>query len=179
MSRKLNIAIDIDDTLADTTDYLQPYIAEYFGAALSDVQEQGIAYEKLPEPWRKDTVAFLKAYVDRVIPFTPFKPDAAWGVNALRAVMHGGTGLNTLTSAYSSAHGLGTAWREAYSRTLEQLHALSADVVLGNHPNQTCTFEKAAAKTGEYNPFIDPTEWPRFLAQCRERFDKMIMDDPL
>lgn len=86
MSRKLNIAIDIDDTLADTSDYLQPYIAEYFGVPLSEVQ--GVAYEKLPEPWRKDTVAFLKAYVDRVIPFTPFKPDAAWGVNALRARGH-------------------------------------------------------------------------------------------
>jgi len=97
----------------------------------------------------------------------------------LRAAMHGGTGLNTLTSAYSRAHQLGTAWREDYSRTLENLKTLSADVVLGNHPNQTHTFEKAAAKNDAYNPFIDGTQWRRFLADCRERFIKMIKDDPL
>lgn len=88
MSSKLNIAIDIDDTLTDTATYLQPYIAEYFGAELSEVREKGISYEKLPEPWKKDTIAFMKAYFDRVIPYTPFKPDAAWGVNTLRAAGH-------------------------------------------------------------------------------------------
>ena len=88
MSRKLNIAVDIDDTLTDTATYLQPYIAEYFGADLAEIREKGISYEKLPEPWKKDTVAFMKAYFDRVIPYTPFKPDAAWGVNALRALGH-------------------------------------------------------------------------------------------
>lgn len=88
MSRKLNIAIDIDDTLTETATYLQPYIAEYFGVSLSEVREKGISYESLPEPWKKDAIAFMKAYFDRVIPYTPFKPDAAWGVNALRAAGH-------------------------------------------------------------------------------------------
>ena len=97
----------------------------------------------------------------------------------LRAAMHGGTGLNTLTAAYSRAHGLGSAWREAYSCTLEKLKDLSVDVVLGNHPNQTHTFEKARAKTGAHNPFIDPKEWQRFLAECRNQFDKMVQNDPL
>ena len=99
--------------------------------------------------------------------------------SGLRAAMHGGTGLNTLTSAYSRAHQLGSAWREDYSRTLERLKTLSVDIVLGNHPNQTRTFEKAAAKTGAHNPFIDSAEWQRFLAGCRERFEQLVQRDPL
>jgi len=99
--------------------------------------------------------------------------------SGLRAAMHGGTGLNTLTSAYSRAHQLGTAWREDYRRTLEHLSVLTVDVVLGNHPNQTATFEKSIAKTDVYNPFVDSSEWQRFLAKCRERFEQMIKDDPL
>ena len=39
MKRMLNIAIDIDDTLTNTAEYLQPYIAEYFGVELAEVQE--------------------------------------------------------------------------------------------------------------------------------------------
>lgn len=97
----------------------------------------------------------------------------------LRAVMHGGTGLNTLTSAYSRAHGLGTAWREDYARTLDALEGIAADVVLGNHPNQTRTFEKAAARAAGHNPFIDPTEWRRFLASCRQKYEQMVQDDPI
>jgi len=88
MNRKLNIAIDIDDTLTDTAAYLQPYVAEYFGMKLSEVRAKGISYEKLPEPWQKDTIAFMKTYVDSVIPYTPFKPDAAWGVKTLHALGH-------------------------------------------------------------------------------------------
>ena len=30
----MNIAIDIDDTLTDSFDYFQPFVAEYFGAEL-------------------------------------------------------------------------------------------------------------------------------------------------
>ena len=97
----------------------------------------------------------------------------------LRAIMHGGIGLNTLTSSYSREHRLGASWRDAYSRTLDELRVLTADVVLGNHPGQSRTFEKAAARTGEHNPFIDPAEWQRFLADCRARFEQMLRDDPL
>jgi len=112
MSRKLNIAIDIDDTLTNTSDYLQPFIAEYFGVALSEVQEKQIAYENLPEPWKKDTVAFMKTYADRVVPDTPFKPDAAWGVNELRERGHRIIIITARTTAF---------YTDPYATTTEEL----------------------------------------------------------
>ena len=33
----MNIAIDIDDTLADSFDYFMPFVAEYFGMPLEEV----------------------------------------------------------------------------------------------------------------------------------------------
>lgn len=96
-----------------------------------------------------------------------------------RAIMHGGIGLNTQSSEYTRAHRLGTAWREDYRRTLERMTELTADIVLGNHPQQTNTFKKYAAKTEEHNPFIDPGEWQRFLSECKERFEQLVKDDPL
>lgn len=102
MKRSLNIAIDIDDTLTNTAEYLQPYIAEYFGMELAEVQEKGISYENLPDPWKKDAVAFMKTYFDRVIPNTPFKPDAAWGVNVLREQGHRIVIITARTTAFYS-----------------------------------------------------------------------------
>lgn len=131
MSRKLNIAIDIDDTLTDTATYLQPYIAEYFGAELSEVREKGVSYENLPKPWKKDVIAFMKGYFDRVIPYTPFKPDAAWGVNALREAGH----RIVIITARSTAF-----YTDPYATTVEELRrgGIAYDKLI-------CTQDKASA----------------------------------
>lgn len=97
----------------------------------------------------------------------------------LRAIMHGGIGLNTLASQYANRYGLGDAWRRAYAASLERLSALEADVVLGNHPQQADVFGKRARRTAEYNPFVDASEWGRFLARTKERFEQRLRDDPL
>lgn len=85
---RMRIAIDIDDTLTDSFDYFIPFVAEFFGAEENDLRRRGISYSTLPPAWKKDEFAFGKAYYDRIVPATPFKPDAAWGVNALRAAGH-------------------------------------------------------------------------------------------
>lgn len=84
----MNIAIDIDDTLTDSFDYFLPYVAEYFGADVRTLQAQGISYSNLPAAWKADELGFCKAYYDRIVPQTPFKPDAAWGVTQLRELGH-------------------------------------------------------------------------------------------
>jgi metallo-beta-lactamase class B len=96
-----------------------------------------------------------------------------------KAVMHGGIGLNTLTSAYTKQFGLGNEWREAYIHSLDSLLGLEADIVLGNHPKQTDTFGKQVRKTPEHNPFIDPTEWKRFIMETKQKYYKMVEKDPL
>ena len=84
----MNIAVDIDDTLTDTFDYLIPYAAEYFGVTAGELRERNISYSNLPYPWKEQELDFCKTYYDRVIEDTPFKPDAAWGIDRLRGLGH-------------------------------------------------------------------------------------------
>ena len=84
----MNIAIDIDDTLTDSFDFFQPYVAEFFGADPAELRARNISYSNLPPEWKSDELSFCRAYYDRIVPHTPFKPDAAWGIRQLRAMGH-------------------------------------------------------------------------------------------
>ena len=98
-----------------------------------------------------------------------FKPDV--GVNPGDVLKFG----NITVTAYSAAgHTPGTM---AYIFDLPG--GLKVDVVLGNHPGQSHTFEKLAARTPENNTFIDPTEWDRFLDETREWARKLLENDPI
>ena len=98
----------------------------------------------------------------------------------LKAAMHGGIGTNTLSAAYAKKRGLGSTWRDIFIRDLKGLYDLEVDIVLGNHPEQTNTFPKRDAMTETENPFIDPTEWNRFIANIEEnRYNKLMRDDPI
>ena len=150
----------------------------------------GIRYEPPMDAWFETDVAIAPGDVlqfGRITMTAYAAPGHTPGTMAyvftlpggLKVAMHGGVGLNTLTSDYARTHQLGSSWRDAYSRTMEQLLRLQVDVVLGNHPNQTSTFEKSAARTDTHNPFIDPTEWQRFLTGCLENFHQLLQRDPL
>lgn len=97
----------------------------------------------------------------------------------LKAAMHGGIGVNTVSAAYSRQYSLGSAWRDAYAASLDSLEDLKVDVVLGNHPNQSNTFEKLAARTEEHNTFVDPAEWRKFIENTRVMYLKAIENDPI
>ena len=84
----MNIAIDIDDTLTESFDYFLPYVAEYFDVDEETLRKQNISYSNLPKEWKKDEIGFCRAYYDRIVPGTPFKQDAAWGVKRLRELGH-------------------------------------------------------------------------------------------
>ena len=97
----------------------------------------------------------------------------------LKAAMHGGVGFNTLSSAYAKKRGIGTTWRDAFIRNLRALYDLEVDIVLGNHPGQSGTFRKMEQLGGEHNPFIDPTEWNRFLERREQLYLEMVEKDPM
>ncbi len=97
----------------------------------------------------------------------------------LKAAMHGGVGINTLSSAYSKRKNLGTTWRDAFIRNVRALYGLEVDIVLGNHPEQSKTFKKMARLGEEKNPFIDPTEWDRMMARCEEKYQQLQETDPI
>lgn len=84
----MNIAIDIDDTLTDSFDYFQPFVAEFFGADLNDLKSRRISYGNLPDEWKSRELEFCKKYYDATAALTPFKPDAKSGVDALKSAGH-------------------------------------------------------------------------------------------
>ncbi len=84
----MNIAIDIDDTLTESFDYFQPCVAEYFGVDLEEVRRRNISYGNLLPEWEDRALDFCRTYYDCVVPDTPFKLDACWGVEQLRKMGH-------------------------------------------------------------------------------------------
>ena len=55
----MKIGIDIDDTMADTFDYLMPYIAEFFDVDIKYLKDNNISYSNLPkEIWKKDKTLY-------------------------------------------------------------------------------------------------------------------------
>lgn len=84
----MNIAIDIDDTLADSFEYFMPFVAEYFGMPLEEVRERNISYSTLLPEWKERELDFCKKYYGPNVPDTPFKPGAAEAVRKLREMGH-------------------------------------------------------------------------------------------
>ncbi len=84
----MKIAIDIDDTLTDSVDYFRPFVAEYFGVTTGELKKRNISYANLPEEWKPRELAFYRAYFDRVVPETTFKPFAAKATEKLKNEGH-------------------------------------------------------------------------------------------
>lgn len=97
----------------------------------------------------------------------------------LKAAMHGGVGVNTLSNAYSKKKNIGTTWRDAFIRNVRALYGLEVDIVLGNHPGQSQTFQKMECMGEENNPFIDPAEWDRILRECEKKYENLQKNDPI
>lgn len=96
----------------------------------------------------------------------------------LTCAMHGGVGVNSMKLEYLNRHGLPVSLRDTFREGLHRLASEHVDVVLGNHPYQSRMDEKLARwDAGDRDAFIDPTYWPRFLADCEARFDKMIEEE--
>lgn len=72
----MNIAIDIDDTLTESFEYFQPYVAEYFNADIDELRRKNISYSNLPDEWKAHEIDFCKTYYDRIVEDTPFKTNA-------------------------------------------------------------------------------------------------------
>lgn len=84
----MNIAIDIDDTLTNTFEYLMPFVAEFYKKDLEELQRNNISYSNIPKEWRKYEWDFEKHYYDKSVVQTPFKKDAARYVRLLHQMGH-------------------------------------------------------------------------------------------
>lgn len=132
----MNIAIDIDDTLTESFSYFQPYVAEFFGVDLQTLRSHGISYSNLPPQLKNRELEFCKTYYDKIVPATPFKSDAAWGVARLKAMGHRILILTGRTTAFYTA---------PYATTAEELKngGIPYDKLI-------CTLEKGEACIREH-----------------------------
>ena len=98
----------------------------------------------------------------------------------LRGITHGGVGINTMASAYCKEHNLGHTWRDNYVASMEYAKTLQAEVLISNHPGQVDLFDILKTRTAEYNPFIDPEAWPKFIDKRMALYRKDIeIADPM
>lgn len=103
--------------------------------------------------------------------------DVTDGTTTLRAAMHGGVGRNSMRKEFLEEYGLTTEAREQFIPSIEKMMDERVDIMLGNHVGQNDTLGKAQRMTAAHNPFIDPSEWKRFLLENIEKYQQMIKEE--
>lgn len=98
-----------------------------------------------------------------------------------RAGTLGGAGMNSMAAAYMKKYDLPfEEWRGAFGKSIARCRQEKVDVFIGNHANQNNTAERCERLfAGDKLAFYDPEAWEEFLDGCRERLDKMNVDDPV
>lgn len=89
------------------------------------------------------------------------------------AAMHGGAGMNSLAASFLRSYGLPFSLRDDFRAGLERLRGERVDLVLGNHPGQSETVEKAAKVAVGETP-LDPSEWHRLLDTFENQLDALL-----
>ena len=64
--KTLNIGIDIDDTIANTFNYLMPAVAEFYNMDLDYLKENKISYTTLTPKMKEQELEFAKANFDKL-----------------------------------------------------------------------------------------------------------------
>lgn len=93
--------------------------------------------------------------------------------------MHGGAGMNTLCRPFMEQFG---NWhcREDFLKGIEKVYEKHVDIMLGNHTGHNHTLEKhqfMLENPERENPFIDPSEWKRYLDSIKEKFRIMLEEE--
>lgn len=93
----------------------------------------------------------------------------------IRVGMFGGAGANTLVKSYLASY---PDCRKDYMNSLNRLRQEKVDVFIGNHTwnNDTKGKYQKIIET-DTNPFVDWTEWTRFLDHCQNRLATLIAED--
>ncbi len=97
----------------------------------------------------------------------------------LTAGMHGGAGLNTLCRTFIERFNR-TKCREEFLEGIERVYEEPVDIMLGNHAGHNRTVEKRQLMIQNpegANPFIDPTEWKRYLDTVKKRYEIMLKEE--
>lgn len=99
-----------------------------------------------------------------------------------RCGMHGGAGINSMRSEFLRRFDLPTDCRQQFLNAVEKLMDEPVEVLVGNHLgnydalNKVCRREESPDGP---NPFVDPSEWKRFLTGRAELVRQLMIEDPV
>ncbi len=93
----------------------------------------------------------------------------------MRAGLHGGMGINTLSREFLDKYCLPYSLRDDFVKSMKKLNEEKVDIFLGNHMQHNKTEEKAERVVkGETDAFINPDEWRLYNLWCIENLKNMI-----
>lgn len=128
--------------MADTFDYLMPYIAEFFDVNIKYLKDNNISYSNLPQEMKERELEFAKKYYDKIIPNTPFKPKVEKYIDKIKALGHE---IIVITARDK------TLYTDEYKTTIEELKNNNI-----HYDKLICDFDKAKiCKTEKIDLLID------------------------
>lgn len=97
------------------------------------------------------------------------------GKRGLRAGLHGGMGINTMSSEYLIAHDLPFSCRDDFVAAMKRIKEERVDIFLGNHAEHNHTLIKAKQLAqGNTDVFVDSSEWSPYVEWCIDNLNRMI-----
>ncbi len=100
------------------------------------------------------------------------------GEKTYKAGMFGGAGHNTLVKAYLEKHSISRDVRNTFRESILKIRDEEVEVFVGNHVGNNNTEGKIAMLGScTENPFIDSTEWKKFLDSRIAKVDEIIKND--
>lgn len=85
--------------------------------------------------------------------------DVIDGNEVYRAGLHGGMGINTLSTVYLTEHDLPFSLRDDLINSMKRLKNEKVDIFLGNHMQHNHTLEKAKKLKKDKYAFVNADEW--------------------
>ena len=97
------------------------------------------------------------------------------------AGMHGGVGINSMKTPFLRRFGLSSKCRQQFLDGVERLKDEPVEILVGNHLGNYDALNKVHRRQENPdgpNPFVDPTEWKRFLTRRAELVRDLMQQDP-
>lgn len=138
----MNIGIDIDDTITETSEFLMPYVADFFSIDYDYLLKNGICYNNLPEEYKSKEIEFGKSTFSRVLLDVNLKKNAKEIIKKLKVK---GCKIIIVTARDK------TLYDDPFDFTFKQLEKLGIE-----YDKLVCSFDKRQACIDEnITLFID------------------------
>lgn len=138
----MNIVIDVDDTLTETTEFLAPFVMKYFALDKEKYDLAQINYDDLPEGIKGREKEFGKEIFEKVLLDVPVKKNA---ISVIDRLIKDGHKIFIITAGNEELY------RDPFNFTTKQLSKLGI-----NYSKLYCTFDKRSiCEKKKIDVFID------------------------